>query len=444
MKVLKFGGTSVGSAQNMKQVADILRTIDGQAIVVLSAMSGTTNTLINIYNLLKDNNQQSALEQIDILENKYSETAKKLLDFKSSLKEAEVILSEEFEILRDYCRTSTAHNCNTNNIVIRGEFITCRLFQLYVQESNISSNLIHALDFIRTDKDGHPDYFYIQEKLSSLISSYSNDNLFITQGFACINAYGEVSNLGRGGSDFTATIIGSVLKADIVEIWTDIDGLHNNDPRFVEDTYPIQELSYEEAEELAYFGAKILHPTCIKPVKSAGIPVALKNTFKPEAKGTLIHESSPKDGIKALAAKDNIIAINIKSGGMMMAYGFLRKIFEVFEDFKCSVDMITTSEIAVSVTIEQHPQLEGILKELKHLGDVRVHKDQSIICLVGAFSHDSKGTITKISQSMNGTSLRMISYGASENNICLLIDSKNKVEALNQINKQIFKNNIYA
>jgi aspartate kinase len=440
MKVLKFGGTSVGSAQNMRQVANILQAIDEQAIIVLSAMSGTTNVLVNICNLLKDNNQQSAFKQINILENNYSKTAKEFLNSKNSQKKAEIILSEEFETLRNYCRTSSTHNYNANNIVIRGEFITCRLFQLYIQELNISSNLIHALDFIRTDKDNHPDYFYIQEKLSSLINSYSNDNLFITQGFACINAYGEVNNLGRGGSDFTATIIGSVLKANIVEIWTDIDGLHNNDPRFVEDTYPIRELSYEEAEELAYFGAKILHPTCIKPVKSAEIAVVLKNTFNPKAKGTLIHKSSQKDGIKALAAKDNIIAINIKSGGMMMAYGFLRKIFAVFEDFKCSVDMITTSEIAVSVTIEQHPQLEGILKELKRLGDVKVHKDQSIICLVGAFNHDSKGTISMISQSINGTSLRMISYGASENNICLLVDSKDKIEALNQINKQIFRN----
>ena len=441
MRVLKFGGTSVGSAQNMRKVANIIQKLNRPAIVVLSAMSGTTNQLVEICNLLKNNEQNTAITKVNALEYHYIETANELID--GNIDEVQDFISQEFNELRNLCIGVSKTNDNTNKILIRGEIITTKLFQSYISELGINASLLPALQFMRTDIEGNPDYFYIKEKLNYLLKANPAD-IIITQGYACINTFGEVSNLGRGGSDFTATIIGTVINADVVEIWTDIDGLHNNDPRFVEDTYPINELTYEEAEELAYFGAKILHPTCIKPVKSNAIPVVLKNTFQPEAPGTLIQQNSNEKGIKAVAAKDNIIAIKVKSGGMLNAYGFLRKLFSVFEDYKCPVDMITTSEIAVSMTIEDNPYLTDLLTDLRSLGEISVQRNQSIICIVGDFTHNSRGYISQISNSLQDTSIRMISYGASEHNICLLIDSQDKTSALNQINNHLFSRNLQA
>lgn len=442
LKVLKFGGSSVGSAESMRQVANILNNGNGKRIVVLSAMSGTTNTLLAITKCLQNGHLTESLELINELEQHYLKTAHDLLDG-NNIGEITQILKDEFEKLRSLCKNHSNNN-HFNEILIRGEFITCELFQRFFNQSDQSSQIINALDFIKTDKNETPNYSFIELMLQKQLYANPDVDIFITQGYASINVFGEKSNLGRGGSDYTATIIGSVLNASVVEIWTDIDGLHNNDPRFVEDTFPISQLSYEEAEELAYFGAKILHPTCIKPVKLKGIPVVLKNTFNPSAAGTLIIGQSENLGIKAIAAKDNIISINIKSGGMMNSYGFLRKIFEIFEFYCCPVDMITTSEVAVSVTIEEHPKLESMIRDLRILGEVSVHKNQSIICFVGDLSFDTKGIIATITQSMNGTPLRMISYGASKNNLCLLVDSVYKNEALNQMNRCLFKNETYA
>ncbi|MCP4551063.1 MAG: aspartate kinase [Bacteroidetes bacterium] len=442
MKVLKFGGSSVGSAEGMRQVANILKNGNGRRIVVLSAMSGTTNTLVEIVKCLQKGHLTEVLELTSELEQHYLKTAQNLLS-ENIIAETVKIIHTEFEKLRMLCKSHSSNN-NINEIIIHGEFITCILFQNYFNQFDQSSQIINALDFIKTDRNEVPNYPHIEMMLQKQLQANPDMSIFITQGFASINVFGEVGNLGRGGSDYTATIIGSVLNASVVEIWTDIDGLHNNDPRFVEDTSPISQLSYEEAEELAYFGAKILHPTCIKPVKPIGIPVVLKNTFNPSAAGTLIIGQSEGLGIKAIAAKDNIISINIKSGGMMNAYGFLRRVFEIFEYHCCPVDMITTSEVAVSVTIEEHPKLDVMIKDLRSLGEVSAHKNQSIICLVGDLSYDSKGIIAMITQSMNDIPLRMISYGASKNNLCLLIDSVYKNEALNQMNQCLFKNKTYA
>ncbi len=442
MKVLKFGGSSVGSAEGMRQVANILKNGNGRRIVVLSAMSGTTNTLVEIVKCLQKGHLTEVLELTNELEQHYLKTAQNLLS-ENIIAETVKTIHTEFEKLRMLCKSHSSNN-NINEIIIHGEFITCILFQSYFNQFDQSSQIINALDFIKTDRNEAPNYPHIEMMLQKQLQANPDMNIFITQGFASINVFGEVGNLSRGGSDYTATIIGSVLNASVVEIWTDIDGLHNNDPRFVEDTFPISQLSYEEAEELAYFGAKILHPTCIKPVKPRGIPVVLKNTFNPSAAGTLIIGQSEGLGIKAIAAKDNIISINIKSGGMMNAYGFLQRVFEIFECYCCPVDMITTSEVAVSVTIEEHPKLDAMIKDLRSLGEVSAHKNQSIICLVGDLSYDSKGIIATIIQSMNDIPLRMISYGASKNNLCLLIDSVYKNEALNQMNQCLFKNKTYA
>lgn len=433
MIVYKFGGTSVGSAERMKKVAELIGN-EERKIVVLSAMSGTTNSLVEIASYLFKGQVDLAASLIEGMRIQYQKTVTELYQSNEYLQKGIDLLNSHFDYLLSFTQDSfTIHE--EKAVLAQGELLSTALFQLHLEEIGLQSRLLPALQFMRIDKDLEPDDFYIQENLNRLLNENASCPIFITQGFICRNRYGEIDNLKRGGSDYSASLIGVAVKAREVQIWTDIDGMHNNDPRVVEETHPIQQLSYEEAAELAYFGAKILHPSSITPTKAANIPVRLKSTLSPTAEGTLISSNSEGSGIKAIAAKDGITAIKIKSGRMLLAFGFLRKVFEIFELYKTSIDMITTSEVAVSVTIDDTSNLERIADELMKYGTVEVDKDQSIICVVGDFIKKDKGVALKVFECLQGTPLRMISYGGSDHNISLLVNSSDKQQALVQLNR---------
>lgn len=436
MKVLKFGGTSVGSAERIKNVSSLIN--DGEKkIVVLSAMSGTTNSLVEISDYYHKGNTDSAIELINKLEQKYFAVIKELLTTDTAKNEAKAVLKEQIDTIRGFVGKDFSLN-EEKSILARGELISTNLVNIYNNENGIPSVLLPALDFMMVDDDGEPIIARIEEKLTALLSQYPDTEIFITQGFITTNPQNAIDNLKRGGSDYTATLIGAAIKADDVEIWTDIDGVHNNDPRVVDNTYPIAQLSFDEAAELAYFGAKILHPATVLPAKVANIPVRLKNTLDPEAPGTAISNKVTGEGIKAVAAKDGITAIKIKSGRMLLAYGFLRKVFEIFESYKTSIDMITTSEVAVSLTIDNTDYLGQIVEELKKFATVEIDKEQTIICVVGNMISDNKGYAVDILEALGDITVRMISYGGSKHNISLLIDHNNKDVALKALNKNIF------
>ncbi|PRY06806.1 aspartate kinase [Pontibacter ummariensis] len=439
MKVLKFGGTSVGSAERMKAVASLINN-DEPKIVVLSAMSGTTNALVQIAETLYQNKNEEANALIDALHDKYKQVVEELYTSAEKKKQANELLTEHFDHVRAFTQDLfTIHE--ERAVLAQGELLSTALFQFFLEEQQINSVLLPALNFMKIDEDEEPDTAYIAKHLKEELEKFPNTKLFITQGYICRNAFGEIDNLKRGGSDYSASLIGAAADVEEIQIWTDIDGMHNNDPRIVKDTYPIAELSFDEAAELAYFGAKILHPSSVTPAKQKNIPVKLLNTMQPEAKGTTISAESTGGTIKAVAAKDGITAIKIKSGRMLLAYGFLRSVFEVFERYKTPIDMITTSEVAVSLTIDNARHLEEIVAELKEFGQVEVDQEQTIICVVGDFIEERSGSGLKIFQSLKDISVRMISYGGSKNNISLLINTKDKVEALTKLNEGIFDRN---
>lgn len=437
MKVLKFGGTSVGSAQRMKDVAKLINE-RGRNIIVLSAMSGTTNSLVEIGDYLYKKNIDGAKETINLLEAKYVKTIDELYSTKEYKEKATDAIKACFNYIRSFSKDIFTM-FEEREILAQGELMSTALLNLYLQETGVNSVLLPALDFMRTDKNAEADTQYIREKLTALMEQYPDADLFLTQGYICRNAYGEIDNLQRGGSDLTASIIGAVLDAEEIEIWTDIDGMHNNDPRFVEGTKPVKELHFEEAAELAYFGAKILHPTCVLPAKLNNIPVRLLNTMQPDAPGTLIHNTSESHRIKAVAAKDNITAIKIKSGRMLLAYGFLRKVFEIFETYKTSIDMIATSEVGVSVTIDDERNLRQIVDDLKKFGTVTVDRDMVIICVVGDLEWQNRGFEAKALDALRDIPVRMISYGGSNYNISFLVRKEDKVAALNSLSEHLFK-----
>ncbi|MCQ2974303.1 MAG: aspartate kinase [Bacteroidales bacterium] len=442
MQVMKFGGTSVGTATNIRGVENII-TSNEKKIVVLSAMSGTTNSLVEIASRIKKGNHEGALEIVNDLKQHYLSTAKELSSDSESFNKLEKLLNSEFEILAQKASEKYSDQLE-KEIVVTGEIITTKMITLYLKGKGVNVELLWALNFMRTDNNGEPDYYYVQESINREINKYPNCNLFITQGFICKTMKGEVSNLTRGGSDYSATIIGAAIHASEVIIWSDKDGLLNCDPRFVEQTYPLKTISYEEAEELAYFGAKILHPSCIFPVKGLKIPVFLKNTMNPQAPGTLISADSigQKGEIIALAAKDDVVAIYIKSASMLNAYGFLLKIFNVFNMYRTSVDMITTSEVAVAVTITDTTHLHDIVRELSKFGEIEYFENQTIICAVGNIPAQQSDISVKIFEAMSDIQIKMISYGASKRNITMLIDSKDKTRALNNLNKNLFKDKL--
>ena len=439
MKVLKFGGTSVGSAERMQNVVRLIS--DGEPkIVVLSAMSGTTNSLIEFTNYLRNGNVNGACEHSTFLQTKYMQTIKDLYKSKEAIKSATDKVNEIFTHLRNLATKPLCDELE-KEIVAQGEIISTNMVTIYMRELGLDVELLNALDFMRLNVNGEPDIAYIREHLLPLVDLEKKGKIYITQGFICMNHEGSYDNLQRGGSDYTATLIGSAVNADEVQIWTDIDGVHNNDPRIVENTKPVRNLHFEESAELAYFGAKILHPTCILPAKLTGTPVRLLNTMDPTAEGTRIDNNLTRPGeIKAIAAKDNITAIKIKSGRMLLAYGFLRKVFEIFESYHTSIDMICTSEVGVSVSIDDDKRLDEIVAELQKIGTITVDKNMCIICVVGDLNWENTGFEARAMEAMKDIPVRMVSYGGSNYNISFLVREEDKVRALRSLSASIFEN----
>ncbi|MBQ7941975.1 MAG: aspartate kinase [Muribaculaceae bacterium] len=434
MKVLKFGGTSVGSAQRIKNVAELV-TKRGKNIIVLSAMSGTTNSLVQISEKLHNEDIDGAYGVIEGLKQKYARTLEELFENKEYL----AVAKEKVQACFDFIRLHTMSNFSERyekEILAQGELMSTNIMHAYLQSIGVKSVLLPALEYMRIDENGEPDYDYIKDHLFTLLKV--DADIYITQGFICRNAEGDIDNLQRGGSDYSASIIGAVISAEEVQIWTDIDGMHNNDPRYVENTSPVKELAFEEAAELAYFGAKILHPTCVRPAQEHNIPVRLLNTMLPEAYGTLIHNVTETNRIKAVAAKDGITSIKIKSGRMLLACGFLKKVFEIFEDNRTAIDMVTTSEVGVSVTVDNTKSLDCIISELETLGEVTVEQDMVIVCVVGDLKWQNRGFEADVLNALRTIPVRMISYGGSNHNISVLIHKNDKIEALNLLSEHLF------
>ena len=428
MKVLKFGGTSVGSAERIRNVANLIS--DNQPkIVVLSAMSGTTNTLVEISNCLYRNEKQEALHIIQNFEVNYYIVVTELFKTETYIQKGKEFIQTIFTYLRSFINKDF-YPLQEKAVLAQGEIISTTLMHYYLEECGIANTLLSALEYMRIDKDCEPDYFYIRQNLKRELEKPGTQDLIITQGFICRNAYGEIDNLKRGGSDYSAALVGAAIKAEEIQIWTDIDGFHNNDPRVVDNTKAIRCLSFEEAAELAYFGAKILHPSSIQPAKKENIPVRLKNTLCPQDEGTLITKDSPAKNIKAVAAKSGITAIKIKSSNMLLAYGFLRKVFEVFEAWKTPIDMIATSEVAVSLTIDSTDNLDNILHDLEKYGIIEVDRNMAIVCIVGDFAANKNGLGAQVLNALSEVPLRMISYGGSEHNISVLVKEEDKKKAM--------------
>ncbi|QFZ56030.1 aspartate kinase [Oceanihabitans sp. IOP_32] len=435
MKVLKFGGTSVGSIENMSNVKTIIN--DGhKKIVVLSAMSGTTNQLVAISNYIKDEKRDAAMVEIHQLYDSYIPVIDGLLTDKNLNTEVKHYVSDIFSFIIQ-ATNKTFSKTLENEVLAQGELLSTFIFNAYLTQEGIRSVVLPALDFMRIDAAKEPDLPYIKRRFQNVFNASEASDVYITQGFVCLDADAKISNLQRGGSDYTATIIAAVIRAEEVQIWTDIDGMHNNDPRIIENTKPISNLSYDEAAELAYFGAKILHPQTVTPVRAHNIPIRLKNTLNPQALGTLISYQTSENGVKAMAVKDGITAIKIKSDRMLLAHGFLRKIFEVFELYETAIDMITTSEVAVSLTIDDAKNLEYIIAELQKFAVIEVDENQSIVCLVGHEVANHQDTF-KLFHILKDVKIRMISYGGSNNNISLLINTNDKIKTLKKLNTYVF------
>ena len=438
MKVMKFGGTSVGTPTRMKEVTKLVTKSGEPVFVVLSAMAGTTNSLVEISDYLYKKNPDGANEIINQLERKYMKHIDELYQGDAVKEQTREFLTSEMNYLRSFTKELFT-SFEEKSIVAQGELLSTNMVVNYMKEQGFKAVLLNALDFMRTDKNSEPDPAYIKEKLQALMEKNEGQQVYVTQGFICRNAYGEIDNLQRGGSDYTASLIGAAIGADEIQIWTDIDGMHNNDPRVVDNTQPVHHLHFEEAAELAYFGAKILHPTCVQPAKYAGIPVRLLNTMEPEAEGTTISNQTEYGKIKAVAAKDNIIVIKIKSSRMLLATGFLRKVFEIFESYQTPIDMVCTSEVGVSMSIDNSAHLGEIVDELKKYGTVTVDTGMCIICVVGDLDWSNIGFETRVLDAMKNIPVRMISYGGSNYNISFLIRDEDKKRALQSLSDKLFK-----
>jgi len=436
MRVLKFGGTSVGKPERMHSVAELIN--DGhKKIVVLSAVSGTTNALVEIGNQLVANNKVAAQEVFDKLYAQYQEFIAALYSTESGLNNGKSVIENEFNLIKSIFDKQVT-DVEQRILLAQGEIISTQLFNFYFNEIGRKSILLPALDFMMIDEDNEPVLSFIEEKLGAFLNQYSDTELFITQGYICRNPKGEVDNLKRGGSDYTGTLVGAALNASEIQIWTDIDGMHNNDPRIVKRTFPIHELNFEEAAELAYFGAKILHPTCIRPAADRNVPVKLLNTMQPQERGTVIANNTTDSEIKAIAAKDGITVVKIKSSRMLLAYGFLRKVFEVFEKYKTPIDVITTSEVEVSMTIDDISHLDEIKADLAKIATLDVESGYSIICVVGDFSAEKTGIVLKVVQNLVTIPYRMLSAGGSSHNVTIVLKQEYKNEALNLLNEGLF------
>ena len=434
---MKFGGTSVGTPDRMKEVTELVTKSGEPVFVVLSAMAGTTNSLVEIADYLYKKNPEGANEVINQLERKYMKHVDELYTKDATKEQTREFVISEMNYLRSFTKELFT-SFEEKSIVAQGEMLSTNMVVNYMQEQGIKAVLLNALDFMRTDKNSEPDPVYIKEKLAAIMEKNEGQQVYITQGFICRNAYGEIDNLQRGGSDYTASLIGAALNAEEIQIWTDIDGMHNNDPRVVDKTEPVHQLHFEEAAELAYFGAKILHPTCVQPAKYAGIPVRLLNTMQPEAEGTTISNKTEYGKIKAVAAKDNIIAIKIKSSRMLLATGFLRKVFEIFESYQTPIDMVCTSEVGVSMSIDNSAHLGEIVDELKKYGTVTVDTGMCVVCVVGDLDWSNIGFETQVLEAMKNIPVRMISYGGSNYNISFLIKEEDKKRALQALSTELF------
>jgi len=438
MKVMKFGGTSVGKPERMAEIRKLITKEDEPKIIVLSALSGTTNALTEISDSLSKGDRDAAKQRIDALENHYQNFIIELVKKQEDYQKAKDVLAEHFEFLNIILKISFSEALN-KDILAQGELLSTKLFSIYLHEQQIPHVWLAALDFMSIDAFGEPDVESIKIKLAKLLEAHQGDTLFITQGYICRNSKGEVDNLKRGGSDYSASLIAAAVNASVCEIWTDINGMHNNDPRIVKNTKPIKHLSFDEAAELAYFGAKILHPASIWPAQFFNFPVKLLNTMEPEAAGTLIESHSDTEGVKAIAAKDFITAIKIKSSRMLLAYGFLRKIFEVFEKYRTSIDMITTSEVAVSLTIDNDTFLKEIIKELEMFGSIEIDRNQTIVSIVGYHISKTENLLAKVFDSITEIPVRMVSFGGSQHNISILISHDHKEKTLQLLNKGLFE-----
>ncbi len=434
---MKFGGTSVGKPERMHHIAGLVTKETEPTIIVLSALSGTTNALVEIGDLISKGDRNGAKQAIDKLEAHYQDFVSQLVQQPEMIAKAKAIVGEHFEFLTIILRISFSEALS-KDILAQGELLSTKLFCVYLEEQGLDHMLLPALEFMTIDHYDEPQIGSIKVKLTQILKQYSNKKLFVTQGYICRNARGEVDNLKRGGSDYSASLIAAAINASVCEIWTDIDGMHNNDPRMVKKTIPVEQMSFDEAAELAYFGAKILHPASIWPAQQYNIPVKLLNTMQPDAKGTTITQEAGSVGVKAVAAKDNIIAIRIKSSRMLLAYGFLRKIFEVFEKYRTPIDMITTSEVAVSLTIDNTSNLKEILKELEPFGTVEIDENQTIISVVGNQISQTDDMVKKLFGSIMNIPVRMVSYGGSPHNISLLVPAEYKTQILQQLNRGMF------
>ncbi len=434
---MKFGGTSVGKPERMNEISKLITKDEEPKIVVLSALSGTTNSLTEISQSLSKGDRVSAKQRIDALELHYQNFIIQLVKGEEGYAKAKNILAEHFEFLNIILKISYSEALN-KDILAQGELLSTKLFSVFLEEKKIKHTWLPALDFMTIDSSGEPQVGSIKVKLSQILKKHKDVTLFLTQGYICRNAKGEVDNLKRGGSDYTASLISGAIGATVCEIWTDIDGMHNNDPRIVKKTKPVSRLSFDEAAELAYFGAKILHPASIWPAQYFNFPVRLLNTMHPEAPGTLIVSEAGSVGVKAVAAKDFITAIKIKSSRMLLAYGFLRKIFEVFEKYQTAIDMVTTSEVAVSLTIDNDAYLSEIIKELELYGTIEVDTDQTIVSIVGNQITKTQDVLAKVFTTLSGIPVRMVSYGGSQHNISILVSRENKEKTLQLLNKGLF------
>lgn len=437
MKIMKFGGTSVGKPERMKEVSRLITADQESKIVVLSALSGTTNKLVEISKHLAERDKVKVKAEIEGMESHYLAFIEGLLTTDALLAKAKNILNEHLDFLNIATRISFSEALN-KDILAQGELLSTKLFSCYLEENNIKHHLLPALDFMSIDENDEPHIATIRAKLFPILAAHSENQIYVTQGYICLNARGEVDNLKRGGSDYSASLIAAAVQASVCEIWTDIDGMHNNDPRIVKTTRPVEQLSFDEAAELAYFGAKILHPASIWPAQQEHIPVKLLNTMAPQAKGTLITKSAASQGVKAVAAKDGIIAISIKSSRMLLAYGFLRSIFSVFEKYRTPIDMITTSEVAVSMTIDQANALSQIVAELEDLGTVSVVPNQTIISIVGHNLAQTPDLLQEIFAGITHIPVSMVSYGGSPHNVSILVPGDQKNETLQALNKRLF------
>lgn len=438
MKIMKFGGTSVGSPERIKEVVRLATESGDERFIVLSAMSGTTNALVEIADYIGKHNTESAMNVLTHLRHKYDEHLKELYTCEKVRQRVADYLSERFDWLRNCC-TQPMTPCLEREIVAQGELMSTNMVIGYMEERGIDAVLLSAFDFMRTGEHAEPDLEHIRTQLTAILEKEGHHQVYLTQGFICLNKDGEIDNLQRGGSDYTACLIGAALKAEEIQIWTDIDGMHNNDPRFVEGTKPVRHISFEEAAELAYFGAKILHPTCIQPARYANVPVRLLNTLDPQAPGTLINNATEEIGVKAIAAKDNITAIKVISSRMLLASGFLARIFQVFDEHDTCIDMVTTSEVGVSLTIDDTTHLEAILDDLRKLGIVQVDSNQCIICVVGDMTAEKHGYCAQVLNALKEKPIRMICYGGSDHNVSVLVSMEQKQWALQQLSKHLFE-----